>query len=177
MPDTLRATKKIDIVVNPEQGARDAWGIWAAKERSLAIELERTPLNAESERDRITAEIAHAQEQQKVLLGKVRSGIRQLTLRALSRGEYRNLLKNHGPRPDEDLDKEYGYNVDTFAAALLRKATIKAQTLDGESAPLDVDQWVDDETGVDVAEFESWFRSALSLNQPGGTQFPPLRVS
>ena len=177
MSDTVRATKKVELVIDPAQGARDAWGVHAHKERALAVQLERTPVADTAERERINAEIAEHKEHQATLLAKVREGIYRVTVRALSRGEYRNLIKNHGPRPGDELDKEHGYNVDTFAAALLRKATISAETMDDEKQPLEVDKWLDDETGVDNAAFEDWFRAALSLNTPGGAGFPPLRAS
>ena len=177
MTVTDRATDTIDITINHQTAARENWGVWAAKEQALASELERTPLNASKEREKLQAGIDTAQANQAAQLETIKTGMVTLTVRALSRGEYRNLMKNHAPRPDDETDKALGYNADTFAAALLRLATISAKTLTGQVIPLQLDTWLDEEQGVDAAEFEAWFTTALALNKPRASSFPPLRVS
>lgn len=174
---TERATDTIEITIDRKTTARDAWGVWAAKERALTFELERTPVDETTRRNELEASIAEVKAHQEKTLNTIREGIATLTVRALSRGEYRNLMKNHAPRPDDEADQALGYNTDTFAAALLRTATVSAKNLNGTEVPLKVDAWVDDETGVDAAEFEAWFTTALALNKPGASSFPPLRAS
>lgn len=174
---TERATDTIEITIDRKTTARDAWGVWAAKERAITLELERTPINETATRAELEASISEVKNHQETALHTIREGIVTLTVRALSRGEYRNLIKNHGPRPTDEADQALGYNTDTFAAALLRTATISAKNLNGTEVPLNIDTWVDDQHGVDAAEFEAWFTTALALNKPGESTFPPLRVS
>ncbi len=112
-----------------------------------------------------------------VLQETITSGQIHVTVTALSAGAYRNLLKNHPPKDGDALDEKVGYDTDSFGADLIRAATVTAVDHAGQPYPLDVDELLDDDTGVTPYDFEQWFRTTLALQTQGGSRVPLLRAS
>lgn len=107
----------------------------------------------------------------------IESGQIHVRLRTLGHGQYRNLLKNHPPKPDDEIDGKVGYDVDTFGAALIRATTLTAEDHNGQPYGLDLDALLDDDEGISPYDFEQWFRTALALQTQGGSRVPLLRAS
>lgn len=84
-------------------------------------------------------------------------------LRRPTRNEWRNLLKNHSPREDNKLDQDSGYNTDTFGAALLKTVIFKVTSVEGERLDVDLDELLDDETGIAMSDWELLFHQAMQL--------------
>lgn len=120
----------------------------------------------------------------------IASGWVRLVVKGLNRGEYRRLMIKHGPRDDDPLDQQLGYNVDTFGEALIQACLIKtlAHELSGGKAiwsrpasdfslPLedqevcpDWDAWADAMTS---GQWEDVFRGCLEITRDPNPA-PPL---
>lgn len=170
-----RPTATVPLTLDAHSGERAAWGVLAAKERSLAAERERATTPAA--RGAVTRRINATRTDMDALAATIQSGVAVVTVEALPRGKYRDILKAHPPRDDDPIDQELGYNTDTFGAALIRAASLSAKTLDDTPVPLDVDTWLDDTDGVAEGEFRTWFRATLNLQTQAVDQVPPLRAS
>lgn len=169
----VRPTATVALILDAHPGDRAAWAVLAEKERRLTRATARVPEpTAEQVED-----IEDVRAKMRALEDTIASGTITVTVRGLSRGEYRNLLKNHPPKPDDPLDERFGYDADTFGADLLRAATIEAVDHNGNPIPLDVDTWVDDDNGVGPADFQRWFTTAQTLNNRGVDQSPRRRAS
>ena len=102
----------------------------------------------------------------------IASGAVRITFTGLPRREYRILLTEHQPRDDNPIDKDLGYNADTFGDALI-KATITATTdLDGNPVPNEWDTWADEMTD---GQWYDAFRATLRLQTSGNPVYPRLR--
>jgi len=99
----------------------------------------------------------------------IASGVVRLIIKGLTRGEYRRLLVEHGPRDDDPLDKQLGYNADTFGDALIRACIVRTEDLDGRKVPNRWDKWADEMTN---GQWEEVFRACLRLTNDGGPAFP-----
>jgi hypothetical protein len=66
------------------------------------------------------------------LVDAVEASTIRFTLRARSRQEWRDLLKAHPPRKDHPLDRQLGYNEETFYEALIRASIVDPVITDAE---------------------------------------------
>lgn len=155
----------------------DAHSDAVAEAAALRVEDKRIALTAAGGAgdDRARAEEIRARLD--VLQDTIASGQIHVTVTALSAGAYRNLLKDHPPKPDDALDEKVGYDTDRFGAALIRAATLSAVDHAGQPYGLDLDELLSDDDGVTPHDFEQWFRTALALQTQGGSRVPLLRAS
>ena len=99
----------------------------------------------------------------------IASGVVRITIKGLTRGEFRRLLTNHPPAEDNDLDQRLGYNADTFGEALIQACILRTDTLDGEPVPNEWDTWADEMTH---GQWEEVFTACLKLTTDGEPVFP-----
>lgn len=100
---------------------------------------------------------------------KVKAGAVRIALQGLPRGEYRRILAAHPPRDGEPLDKQVGYNIDTFGDALIQECITATTDMGGQPVPNRWDAWADQMTD---GQWEEVFSAALNLNRQGNTVFP-----
>lgn len=77
---------------------------------------------------------------------------------------WRELAKDHPPRPGNQYDEMAGYNTDTFGETLLKfddgeRRTVVAPAFDKKS---DRDEWLDN---MPLADFEAVLTEALKVNR------------
>lgn len=116
--------------------------------------------NLEADLDRVRAAM---EEQRKVIA----SGVVDITIKGLTRGEFRRLLTEHPPREDDDLDVRLGYNGDTFGDALVKACIVSTtahELCGGEPVPNEWDTWADEMTN---GQWEEVFRACLKLTNDG----------
>lgn len=90
----------------------------AAQEKMLA-ELQRHIAGTAPTRANAETTLAEAtRKYDEFMDAAVERGI-TLTVTAIPRRRYRALVADHPPRPDNEADAEYGFNVDTFPDALV----------------------------------------------------------
>lgn len=169
-----RATTTVTLTLDAKSEERAAWQLLAEKERRLTRDREKV---ASAKRGALTRQINETREGMDALAAEIAAGQIVVTVQALPRGKYRELLRNNPPRPDDWLDKRIGYNGDTMPGQILRAATIAAKDHAGEDVPLELDDWIDEDGPLNDAEFTQWLNAALSLNTRPVDQSPPLRVS
>lgn len=169
-----RPTSIVQITIDAHPEERAAWRELAATEHQLTRDREKLET---VKRGPVTKRLNQVRTDMDALAVTIDSGILDVTVQGLSRGTYRALMRDHAPRPSEPLDERLGYNVDTFAAALIREATVSAATKTGDPVTLDVDAWIDDDTGVSNADFDAWFTAALTLQTRQVGSVPRRRAS
>lgn len=166
-----RLTTTVTIVVDPLNDVRAEYDAKALEVRALGVELGRISQRDTEALEVKEAEVHTAEAELEAIGERVKEGIAVLTLTSLSYFEYMGLLRDNPPRGGDDLDERFGYNVDTFAKALLKKATVKAEKLSGGSLALDVDTWVSQESGVSAGDFQTWFEKAMSMQTTASVNF------
>lgn len=116
--------------------------------------------NLEADLERVRAAM---DEQRRVIA----SGVVEITIKGLTRREFRRLFVEHPPREDDDLDARLGYNGDTFGDALIKACIVatRAHELNGGGdVPNEWDAWADDMTN---GQWEEVFRACLKLTNDG----------
>ena len=116
----------------------------------------------EAQREVVAAQIA---EQQDI----IKSGVVRIVIKGLTRGEFRRLLTEHGPREDVPEDERVGYNVDTFGEALIAACIVGTQDQHGKEVPNEWDKWADDMTN---GQWEEIFIACLKLTNDGSPSLP-----
>jgi hypothetical protein len=99
----------------------------------------------------------------------IASGVVRVVIKGLTRGEFRRLLTAHPPREGDALDKQLGYNSDTFGDALISACIVRTENLEGEPVPNDWAAWADDMTN---GQWEEFFTACLRLTNDGEPVFP-----
>lgn len=122
----------------------------------------------------LDADLAKVREQMEEQRRIIASGVVRIVIKGLTRGEYRRLLIEHGPREDDDLDQRMGYNVDTFGDALIQACITDAFALgpDGEHGPrisIAWDEWADQMTN---GQWDEVFRACLKLTNDPSPSLP-----
>jgi hypothetical protein len=105
-------------------------------------------------------------EEQKAIIA---SGVVRLHIKGLTRGEYRRLLVEHAPRDGDPLDRQLGYNADTFGDAMIQACLIRTEALDGNPVENRWGEWAD---GMTNGQWEEVFRACLSLTNDPAPVFP-----
>ena len=173
----MRNTKTLPLTLDAHPGERDAHAALVQREGRLARDLERTPLNLPGRREDIERELDEIRAQMNTLAAVIESGIVRVTVTALSRGAWRNLLMTNAPREGDDLDQRIGYNGDTMPGALLRAATIGAVDQDGQTVPLQLDEWIDEDGPLAPGDFQQWLNETIRLQTAPVPPSPRRRAS
>jgi hypothetical protein len=99
----------------------------------------------------------------------IASGVVRVVIKGLTRGEFRRLLTAHPPRDDDALDRQLGYNSDTFGDALISASIVRTENLAGEPVDNEWAAWADDMTN---GQWEEFFTACLKLTNDGEPVFP-----
>lgn len=99
----------------------------------------------------------------------IASGVVRVVIKGLSRGEFRRLMVAHPPREDDALDRQLGYNADTFGDALITACIVRTESLSGEAVENRWPQWADEMTN---GQWEEFFTACLKLTNEGEPSFP-----
>ena len=94
----------------------------------------------------------------------VASGVVRITIKGLTRGEFRRLHAANPPRDGDALDQQLGYDSDHFGEALIRASILSTTDLDGNPVPNEWDRWADDMTN---GQWDEMFRACLALTNDG----------
>ena len=105
-------------------------------------------------------------EAQKAIIA---SGVVRIVVKGLTRGEYRRLLVEHAPRDGDALDRQLGYNADTFGDAVIQACIVRTENLDGEPVENQWGDWADEMTN---GQWEEVFRACLNLTNDPAPVFP-----
>lgn len=105
-------------------------------------------------------------DEQKAIIA---SGVVRIHIKGLTRGEYRRLLVEHAPRDGDPIDRQLGYNSDTFGDAVIQACIVRTENLDGESVENAWGDWADEMTN---GQWEEVFRACLNLTNDPAPVFP-----
>jgi len=87
-------------------------------------------------------------------------------VRGMKRGDWNELVAEHGPRDDNTLDKTYGFNVEALMKAAIPKCIAGVENSAGEPLPFDpATEWdalADDMTD---SQYEEFILAALRVNK------------
>lgn len=119
--------------------------------------------------DDLDAELAKVRVDLEEQRAVIASGVVRIIIKGLSRGEYRRLLVEHGPREDDPLDDRLGYNTDSFGEALIRACIVRTEDLDGNIVANEWDVWADEMTN---GQWEEIFTACHRLTNEGSPAFP-----
>lgn len=118
-------------------------------------ELRDQRANAQTMADRgRTRQIA---ERIEALRAEMQSSALVVRLRGLNRKAWAALLAEHPPRRDQDVDKQLGYNVDTFFPALIRACII--------DPVLDDAQWEQLDAVLSSSQYDALADAALAVSR------------
>lgn len=92
-------------------------------------------------------------------------------MKHLPRKEWRALMLEHKPRPDEDDDKIFGVNMETLPDVLIPRV-IDRET--SENLPPDVGVWLESLSDVDY--YDRLFMTAFAVNRGAVTADPTRRL-
>lgn len=164
-----RITSTVTILLDAKMNDRHKYDAVSAEIRELSTKREQAYLD--SLRESLTEQIEVKEAELEKIGKRVKAGLAELTLTSLTQFEYMNLLKRNLPREDDEIDARLGYNCDTFAGDLLRKATIAAKDGNGKKIQLDLDTWLDEEDGIGAGDFQAWFTAAHNLQTGSNANF------
>lgn len=86
-----------------------------------------------------------------------------VTLEDIGSGRWRDLVAEHAPREGNRLDKQFGYNVDTFPRALLAFRDERRRTIvEPEMGAGELDDFLRD---ISDDDFDALYQKAASLNR------------
>ena len=85
--------------------------------RLLEVDQVRRDLKGEERDPKLDEELAELQE-------KAQTNSYTLVAKKLTRGQYRDVLKNAEPKGDDPLDSSLGYDTDIFGALLIRSSVV-----------------------------------------------------
>lgn len=131
-------------------------------EEPRKVRASEKPRDLQAELETVRAHMDECREQ-------IKSGVVRITIKGLTRGEFRRLLIDHPAREDDPLDQRLGYNCDTFGEALIQACILGTHDLDGNPVPNEWDEWADDMT---AGQWQEVFEHCLKLTNEGNPSFP-----
>lgn len=158
-----RATTTVDLVTDLDLLAEYE----AAEER-----LERLGKEARPDRLNSSPEIKKAAKEVQRLEKAMADSVVSFKLRALKKPDFAKLEEEHPPRDDNDVDKSFGVNIDTFLDAAMPSSVVEATWKEsGKKAEFSGSDWpeiAEDITNGQHAEFTA---AILRINR-GATTVP-----
>lgn len=91
-------------------------------------------------------------------------------MKHLPRKEWRVLMAEHKPRPDEDDDKIFGVNMETLPDVLIPRVIDREQSV---NLPENVEAWLDSLSDVDY--YDRLFMTAFGVNRGSAVLADPTR--
>ena len=168
-----RPTATVTVTVDAMNDVRERLDALMDEERRLTRDMART--NDAEALARLDASLIRVRASIDAAEAELGQGRVKITVKALSLGRYRNLLKNHPPQ-DED-DKRVGYDLDTFLQPLLEATFVKAVDHAGEPVTVPFDEWLDEDEGLAPVDTLAWFYTALNLQTGRESRGPQRRAS
>jgi len=169
-----RRTATVQVTLDAKNDEQEELQALAVEEKRLALAQAR---ETGAKRSPITKQLNEIRPAIAALEAEIATGRITVTVMALAASKYRNLLKNHPPREDDEFDAKVGYNEETFMLPLLTEATVAARDHQGQDVPLDLEAWLDEDDGLDPVDTLAWFNTALGLQTGRQSRGPLLRVS
>lgn len=140
--------------------------------------LERLQKNARPDRMTGDPELRAAGEAVRALEDKMHESTAMVKLRALKRTRWAELEEQHPAREDNDLDKQYGVNVDSFFDAVLPECIVEV-SMKGSKKKIDFDpatDWAELSEDMSDGQYARFITAALALNR-GAAEVPFSRVA
>lgn len=94
----------------------------------------------------------------------------RVVMKHLPRKEWRVLMADHKPRPDEDDDKIFGVNMESLPDVLIPRVIDREQS---ENLPENVEAWLDSLSDVDY--YDRLFMTAFAVNRGSAALADPTR--
>ena len=163
---TTRPTTVVNVVTNLDL---------LAEHQAALEELER--LNrVQSASDRLNSayskEIREQAQKVQDLEAQMNESTVCVKLKALKRAQYAEVVANHPPREDNDVDTAFGVNTDTFGDELLPLSIVDAwNKATGEKVDFTGDDWAEEAAEFTDAQFNEFAMAALNINR-GATAIP-----
>lgn len=124
--------------------------------RLLEVDQVRRDLKGEERDPKLDEELAELQE-------KAQTNSYTLVAKKLTRGQYRDVLKNAEPKGDDPLDSSLGYDTDIFGALLIRSSVVALFDSKGDDVTEEkLDTVLDGETGMSMEKFMYIFEELLA---------------
>ena len=87
-------------------------------------------------------------------------------LRGLPRGEWGQLIAEHGPKDGNAVDKAYGFNVEAVMTIAVPKSIVGVENSKGEALPFNVtDEWEALAADMTDAQYEDFVLAVLKVNK------------
>lgn len=100
------------------------------------------------------------------LESEMRAATVTFLVRGMRRGDWNDLVAEHGPRDDNALDKSYGFNVPDLMKVAIPKSIAGVENSEGEALPFDpATEWdalADDMTD---SQYEDFILATLRVNK------------
>ena len=150
-------TKKYDVLIPlPEELSTEL--------RKLEVDEVRLGLQGKEPTEEAVARLAELKEMQE-------SNKYTMIFEKLSRGKYRNVLKNAEPNGDDPLDSSLGYNTDVFGSLLIRASTISIFDHAGEDVTeTHLDTLLDADQGMSMEKFMQIFEDLMHWQTDGSEE-------
>ncbi|WP_405475629.1 hypothetical protein [Paenarthrobacter ilicis] len=124
-----------------------------ARNRSLADGRLNDPLKALAQR------VADVEDE-------MRASTVEFVLRGLKRSEWQDLVAEHAPREGNDLDKSYGFNVESLMVAAIPACVVSVVNQAGEVLPFDpAKEWDALADEMTNSQYEDFVLAVLRVNQ------------
>lgn len=163
---TTRPTTVVNVVTNLDL---------LAAHQAESQELER--LNrVQSASDRLNSAYSKEIREQAKKIQNIETMMDESTvcvkLRALKRAKYAEVVANHPPREDNDVDNAFGVNTDTFGDELVPLSIVEAwNKATNEKVDFTGDDWAEEADEFTDAQYNEFAMAALNINR-GATAIP-----
>ena len=163
---TTRPTTVVNVVTNLDL---------LAEHEAATRELER--LNrVQSAADRLNSAYSKEIREQANIIQNLEAQMDESTvcvkLKALKRAKYAEVVANHPPREDNDVDTAFGVNTDTFGDELLPLSIVDAwNKATGDKVDFTGDDWAEEAEEFTDAQYSEFAMAALNINR-GATAIP-----
>ena len=161
---TTRPTTVVNVVTNMEL---------LAAHQAANEELER--LNrAQTSKDRLNTAYSKEIREQAKLIESIEAQMDESTvcvkLKALKRNQYAEVVANHPPREDNDVDKAFGVNTDTFGDEIIPLSIVDAwRKTTEEKVDFTGDDWAEESEEFTDAQYSEFAQAVLGINRSSTT--------
>lgn len=164
-----RATTSVPLVTNLE--------LLAEYDKASDV-LEKLQKNARPDKMVGDTELRKAAQDVRALEDQMQDSTVLVKLRALKRTRWAELEEKHPAREDNDLDKRYGLNVDTFFDEAIPECIVEATwKTSGKKVDLDPStDWAELADDMSDGQYAQFITAALALNR-GAAAVPFSRVA
>lgn len=168
---TTRPTTVVNVVTNLDL---------LAEHQAANEELDR--LNRmQSSKDRINSAYSKEIREQAKLIQKLEAQMDESTvcvkLKALKRAQYAEVVENHPPREDNDVDTTFGLNTDTFGDDIIPLSIVDAwRKTTQEKVDFTGADWVEESAEFTDAQYSEFVSAVLNINR-GATSIPFSRIA